>query len=178
MNRILRPALALALLALPLVADEPKTEPKKSDAPVTTAAAPAPATTDSPLVAASKRSRRLGKKPANVITNETLKSSGKNAHVTTTTNPAAPPLKMADPKPTPEMVDAANKAKQRAEAEKAAANLKKAEEQKQRRADRKARAIEEGTGDQEVPDADAEDYHGRPEDLKPEGPAPPPPAIR
>lgn len=46
--------------------------------PVVTTTAP-----DSPLVAASKRANRRGKKPANVITNETLRNS--RGHVTTTT---------------------------------------------------------------------------------------------
>jgi hypothetical protein len=43
---------------------------------------------DSPLVAAAKRSKRLGQKPAMVITNEMLASSGASAHVTTTKSQA------------------------------------------------------------------------------------------
>ena len=53
---------------------------------------------DSPLVAAAKRSNRLGKKPAMVITNETLKSSGAKAHVTTTASqPALPAAQASKP---------------------------------------------------------------------------------
>ena len=39
---------------------------------------------DSPLVAAAKRSRRLGQRTAVVITNETLAKTGASAHITTT----------------------------------------------------------------------------------------------
>lgn len=61
-----------ALIALPVIADEPK--------PVQ----------DSPLVAAAKRSKAT-KKQAIVITNETLKQSGTDAHITTTKKQAALP---------------------------------------------------------------------------------------
>ena len=77
------------LLALPVAADEPakKTEPQKPAAQGTVLTPPAAAEVgDSPLVAASKRANRKGKKATNVITNETLKQP-KKAHITTTTNP-------------------------------------------------------------------------------------------
>lgn len=82
MTRAMTSMLTLALLALPVLAEEPK----KTETPAQ----------DSPLVAAAKRSNRLGKKPTNVITNETLKKSGANAHVTTTANQKKLPL----PQPT------------------------------------------------------------------------------
>lgn len=65
------------LVSMPLHADEPKAQETAS-----AAAEPAPA--DSPLVSAAKRANRLGKKkPANVITNESVKRS--KGHITTTT---------------------------------------------------------------------------------------------
>ena len=73
MNRAMTSMLTLALLALPVLAEEAK----KTETPAQ----------DSPLVAAAKRANRLGKKPTNVITNETVKKSGNTGHVTTTTNP-------------------------------------------------------------------------------------------
>lgn len=88
--------LTLALFALPLVADEAaKKDDTQKAAPQATVLTPAPAeaTVDSPLVAASKRANRKGKRPANVITNETLKLP-KNAHITTTTNPGPTPVKV------------------------------------------------------------------------------------
>jgi hypothetical protein len=73
-------ALATAILsiALPLAAAESTPQD-----------APKPAAQDSPLVAAAKRANRLGKKPAFVITNETLRTMT-NAHLTTSA--AAVPL--------------------------------------------------------------------------------------
>lgn len=82
------------LLALPVAADEAakKTEPQKPAAQGTVLTPPAAVDAgDSPLVAASKRANRKGKKATNVITNETLKQP-KNAHITTTTNPGPAPL--------------------------------------------------------------------------------------
>src|SRR5262245_13514447 len=100
MKRALTALFALTMLAVPLAADEPKKE-----------SAPAPQQ-DSALVAAAKRTHRLGKKPTNVITNETLKKSGTNAHVTTTDTQAK--IKMpAPPKPTPEMIAATEKAQKK-----------------------------------------------------------------
>ncbi len=96
---------ALALAALPLFAEEPakKTEPAAKPAAASQPAPPA----DSPLVAAARRTNRLGKKPAKVITNSTLTKAGSaTAHVTTTETqaPLILPPPLAEPRPTPEMV--------------------------------------------------------------------------
>jgi hypothetical protein len=122
MKRTLATVLTLAL-ALPLLAEEAK---KSEETPKT-----APA--DSPLVAAAKRSNRLGKKPSSkVITNQTLKTSGANAHVTTTSSQTSlePMLKRPAAKPTPEMI-AAEQAAQRRKAEAEAAAKKQEAQQKQ-----------------------------------------------
>ncbi|HKO56377.1 MAG TPA: hypothetical protein VJ276_10900 [Thermoanaerobaculia bacterium] len=71
-------ATAIVSIALPLAAAE-----------ATSQDAPKPAVQDSPLVAAAKRANRLGKKPAFVITNETLRTMT-NAHLTTSST--VPPL--------------------------------------------------------------------------------------
>jgi hypothetical protein len=148
--------LALALLAVPLCADEAKKPAKNGDkkpaaqktetaqqpqAPVVTPGEPT--AEDSPLVQAAKRSNRLGKKPTNVITNETLKKSGEKAHVTTTKEQDSmyiPPAHK-QPAPTPEMI-AAKRAELRRKAEAAA----KEEERKkaEAREARMARAAEAG----------------------------------
>ena len=75
MNRVFTFAAAF-VVATPLFAAEP---PKPIANPVQQAPQG-----DSPLVAAAKRSGRLGKKPAMVITNETLVRSG--GHFTTTSD--------------------------------------------------------------------------------------------
>jgi len=72
MNRAVTFVAALAVAA-PLFAADPK--------PIATPSTQ-PAQGDSPLVAAAKRANRLGKKPAMVITNDTLLTSG--GHFTTT----------------------------------------------------------------------------------------------
>lgn len=129
MTRALTSALALALLALPLVADEPK----KSE---TKAAATQPAAEDSPLVAASKRMNRLGRKPkSKVITNETLKQAGDGAHVTTSEQQPAirMPAPSRAPEPTPEMMAAKKRAEEQKLAAEAEAAKQKAEEQRLRR---------------------------------------------
>ncbi len=128
MTRAMTSMLTLALLALPVLAEEPK----KTETPAQ----------DSPLVAASKRANRLGKKkPANVITNETVKKSGATAHVTTTTNPAKlpapPPAKPA------ETVHAAKVTEQPKPAATTPEDKKKTEEERQRRLAMAAEAVEE-----------------------------------
>lgn len=101
---------AVALLALPLVADEAKPKTKTSTTKTQTQSAPpaepravqapAPTVEDSPLVAAAKRANRLGKTPKFVITSETLVTSG--GHFTTTeqqydvSNAAPPPPTQAE----------------------------------------------------------------------------------
>lgn len=74
MNRTLSFA-AMFLLAAPLFAADPKPVSNPTQQP---------AQGDSPLVAAAKRTGRLGKKPAFVITNDNLVTSG--GHFTTTSS--------------------------------------------------------------------------------------------
>jgi hypothetical protein len=148
MNRVLTSTLA-ALLALPLIADEPKKTETAKPPQAATAAQPAPE--DSPLVAASKRANRLGRKPKSkiVITNETLKQSGAGAHVTTSevqpgiNIPPPPP----PPRPTPEMVAA----KRTAEQQKVAAQVAAAKEQKEAEQRAKQNAAWEAV-EEEYPD--------------------------
>jgi hypothetical protein len=150
--------LSLTLAALPLFADEAKkSETKKSEetAKAAPAAAPAqaPAAEQSPLVAAAKRTNRLGKKPANVITNDTLKKSGSTAHVTTSEKVVPMPVPPADaPHPTPEMIADREKAEKKKYEEQKAAEKKKADEA---RAARRAAAAE----------MTEEEYH--PDDVDP-----------
>lgn len=104
MKKVLTITTAL-LLALPAFADDAKkAEPQKTTSTAQPAATAtvldgAPATansTDSPLVAASKRANRKGKKATNVITNESIKKPS-GAHVTTShTTPAPLPRVPAD----------------------------------------------------------------------------------
>jgi hypothetical protein len=56
---------------------------------------------DSPMVQAAKRSKRLGKKPALVITNENLTRFEGAAHITTTNNQPELPHLSPPPSPTP-----------------------------------------------------------------------------
>jgi hypothetical protein len=122
MKRILVTTAMLAL-ALPMLADEPK----KSEPAQTTTAATQP---DSPLAAAAKRANRLGKKPTSkvVITNDTLKSSGQNAHVTTTDKLRALPRGQAEP--SQEVLELQAREEKRKAAAEAAA--KKEKEEKER----------------------------------------------
>ncbi len=108
-------------LALTLLADEPK--PAQT---TTTAQA------DSPLVAAAKRANRLGKKSSSkvVITNETLKTSGQNAHVTTAETQRDLPKVAVEP--SQEVKELQQREKDRKAAAEAAA--KKEKEAKQREA--------------------------------------------
>ena len=153
---VMKRALALIfVVALPLAADEPKsanTETAPAQA-TTAAAAPAPeAQADSPLVAAAKRANRKGRKPSILITNETLKTVGANAHVTTTAtqNTIAMPKPLDPPRPTPEMAHVrAQEIKKKALAEEAE-KQKKADDEKERKKREAAAAAEEGydgTGD-------------------------------
>ncbi len=100
---------------------------------------------DSPMVAAAKRANRKGKKPTNVITNETLSKSGATAHVTTTATqkPFAAPKPYVPPPPTPDMVAQQQReaAKKRAAAQ--AAAQAKAEEAKSKSTEAAASGAEE-----------------------------------
>lgn len=124
-----------AMLALPLLADEPK----KTDETQTK-------TTDSPLVAAAKKSRvSRAKKQGIVITNDSLKHS-KGGHVTTTKVEAAPVV--AEPQPGPEAKLIAeqkkNEAARKAREEKNAAEKKAQEDKRMKARERYAEQGEEG----------------------------------
>jgi hypothetical protein len=129
---------AAVMLPLLAIADEPASAAPPAAA-TTTTAAPAQ---DSPMVAAAKRAKRKGRKPANVITNETLSKSGAGAHVTTTAvqRPFASPKSYDPPAPTPEMIaNRARESEKRRAAAEAAAQAKAAAE-----ATQKAAAVAEG----------------------------------
>lgn len=137
--------LAVALPLLPLLADEPKSANTETKKDTTATAAPA-AQPDSPLVAAAKRANRKGRKPSNLITNDTLKASGANAHVTTTTAQATinMPKPLEPPRPTPEMEASRQQAEQRKQVAEQAEKDRKAKEEKTRAAEQAAAAAEEG----------------------------------
>lgn len=166
MKRVL-PFLAATLVALPLFAADPQTDAKKAkpeDKPAkpvekvlgteSTAAVQTDgtvqATGDSPLVAAAKRSNRLGgpKKAKTVITNDTLlkdnSSGASNVHVTTTAKQYDLPKQPA--KSPTEVTAEENAAKVKAAEAEA---KKKADEQKKKDEDRKqrARAMNDAAGD-------------------------------
>lgn len=116
-----------AMLALPLFAAG---EPKKETAAPAQVQAPAPATGDSPLVAASKARRARRNASRIVITNETLAKSGGNAHVTTTA--VQQPIRVPPPPAkTLEQRMAEQKAEQRRVEAVQAANRAKAEQERQ-----------------------------------------------
>lgn len=137
--------LAVALVALPILAEDAAKKP-----------APAPVQQqDSPLVAAARRSNRLGKKkPANLITNANLtKASG--ARVTTTENLGTInlPPPPDPPRATPEMAAQAKKAEQMTKDEVAAQKAKLKELDRQKRMEAAASQAEDGMfGDLEDPD--------------------------
>ena len=182
LSRALIPlAMAAALpiaVAMPLLAEEKAKsaetqKAKPAQAAATTPAATVPAAQDSPLVAAARRMNRLGKKPTNVITNETLTKSSGTAHVTTASTPLKPivlPPAAGTPNPTPEMVAAAKVAEERKKAEMAAAQKAKAEEARRGRVETGARMSEESL--EERYEADAESYQG-PEVTTVHSPPPP-----
>jgi hypothetical protein len=179
MKRVLTLTIAL-VAALPLFAEEKaKTTDAQQPASTTTAKpADAPAPQDSPLVAAAKRMNRRGKKPTNVITNETLTKSGGTAHVTTAATPLKPinlPPPAAEPNPTPEMAAAKKAADEKKRADAAAAAKQKAEAERQERIHTGARMAEESL--EERYEAEAESYKGdQPKGGPPDPtPAPPPP---
>jgi len=153
----------ILVLALPVLAEEKKAEQPaattttastKADAtaaaktqPASAQSAAQPAQPDSPLVAAAKRTNRLGKKkPTNVITNETLKSAGANAHVTTTQTQAIfqMPQPLEPPHDTPEMAAAKAQQAQRKQAAEQAETDRKAKEEQAKKQEAEAAAREEG----------------------------------
>ena len=111
------------------------------------------------MVAAAKRANRKGRKPANVITNETLARSGAGAHITTTTTqrPFVAPKAYEAPAPTPEMVaQQAREAEKRRAAAKTAKQKRTAEAQENAAAAAAAAAEEGLYDDVDVDPAQAE----------------------
>ena len=161
---------AMLALALPMLADEPKKseEPKPKPAQTTTAAATTTATSDSPLVAAAKRSNRLGKKSTSkVITNDTLKTSGQNAHVTTTATLRE--LPKGEPEPSQEVMQLQQREKDRKAAAEAAAKKEKEAKQHEMKAAYTAERAEEEYPD-DVDPAQAEKQQqdaNKPKEEKP-----------
>ncbi len=151
---VMKRTLIVFALALPLMAEEPRsantaTAPAKTETTAqTTSTAAAPATQpDSPLVAAAKRANRKGRKStAILITDENLKSSGTNAHVTTTTNNTTiqMPKPLEAPHPTPEMEHVRQQAEHQKQVAEKEAKERKVQEDKERAAQRAAAAAEEG----------------------------------
>jgi hypothetical protein len=136
----------LALAALSLYAADPQT-PKDNPTPPPThvqtlfSAQPVGAV-DSPLVRAAKATNRLGKKPSQVITNETLVREG--GHFTTTT-PEAQALLPKVSKPAGPSLEQMGADARRARAETAAAaDLASKNEEKKRIAAGRAPAQKEG----------------------------------
>lgn len=165
-----------AAIALPLLAEEPakttaaKPADAKPKAAATSAAAPAPQQPESPLVAAARRANRLGKKPANVITNDNLVKAGTTGHVTTTLNQPAISLPKefeGAARPTPEMI-AAKKADERRKALEAEAVQKREEEAKrQRRLDAAAAYAEDGMLNEGDADSSAAEHEVQVQSEKP-----------
>jgi hypothetical protein len=135
----------LAFAALSLYAADPQTS-KDSPAPPTLhvqtlLSVQTVGTGDSPLVRAAKATNRLGKKPSQVITNETLVREG--GHFTTTTPEAQAQLPTAKPTgPSPDQL-AAEARRAKAQAIAADAQARK-DEEKKRLAAARAAAIREG----------------------------------
>jgi hypothetical protein len=167
--------IVVAAVALPVMAEEKSKQTASTEAKTTATAettkaqaADAPQA-DSPLVAASKRANRLGKKPTNVITNETLKQSGAGAHVTTTSQQPRfqAPEYVPPPRPTPEMEAAARRAvEDKARAKKAAEQQKAAEAEQARRAGAAA-AADDGYYTEEAEYADPTSEEGTVPQQKP-----------
>ncbi|HET7433114.1 MAG TPA: hypothetical protein VFN10_00230 [Thermoanaerobaculia bacterium] len=140
-----------ALAAMPLLADDKPAatlsaaattapQPKVLQAPDTGAA-----TTDSPLVAAAKKSKaKRATSKSTVITQETLSKIGSEAHVTTTSNGRT--LNMPAPaqelRPTPEMIAADDRLREKRAQEKKDAAAKVEADRKQRRLEAAAAAAE------------------------------------
>ena len=155
MKHSLTIAAALALTLGAFADDQAAT----AAAPATTTTAPAAAApVDSPLVAAAKRANRKGRKPAHVITNDTLNKSGAGTHVTTTAQqrPLVMPKAPVPPRDVP-TAPAGEVQKRIAEQEAAA---KKAAESQTLSAAEAAAAAEEGVYDDlETDPAQAEKAH-------------------
>lgn len=151
-------ACSLLLAASVLSADETKKAEPKPAAPATSTApvvnAP-PGPTDSPLVAAAKKSKRNQAKPKNVITNDTLAKSG--GHLTE--SPKLPDLPTPPPPPKPAPVDplAADRAR-RAELQKKQDEEKKLAEKKKADGARARAASENDSLDERFEDPAAAEH--------------------
>jgi hypothetical protein len=157
MKHALTIAAALALTLGALADEQSGTAAAPASTP-STATASAPG--DSPLVAAAKRANRKGRKPAHVITNDTLNKTGAGAHVTTAARqrPFVMPKAYEPPIPTPEMAAAQARElqKSRAAEQEAAARKKAAEGQPLSEAEAAAMAEEGVYEDLEADPAQAE----------------------
>ncbi|HUR82566.1 MAG TPA: hypothetical protein VM733_17515 [Thermoanaerobaculia bacterium] len=110
---------------------------------------------DSPMVAAAKRANRKGKKPANVITNETLSKAGSGAHITTaaTQKPFVAPKPYVPPRPTPDMIAQQQRDAAKRKAETEAAARVKAEASRNESREAAASASEEALFDDDEAEA-------------------------
>lgn len=136
MKRVLL-VLVAATLAVPLWSDEVKKEqprpakPAESAPATTTISTTTSSSGDSIFVQAARRANRKGKKPTNVITNDTLSKSGGKSHITTTASQYA--VSIPEVEPTAEMKARVVQAEaKKAADEKAAAERKKAEARQER----------------------------------------------
>lgn len=155
-----------AVVALPLLAEEPaKTTAATQTSTTTTAAAPA-AQQDSPLVAAAKRANRLGKKPTNVITNQNLVKASNATRVTTTANQGSINMP-APPQPTPEMIHQQKMAEQRRQAEAEAKRNQERERRDRQKRERLYNRAEEGMFDEGDSDAAAAEQEAAQSPKKP-----------
>ena len=136
----------LALAAVPVFAGEPAKKTESETArPKTISAAPA-SQTDSPLVAAARRTNR-GKKSTRKITNANLgKYGSSSANITTTAKQE--PIVMPDPlpasEPTAEMKHTAEREAARVAAQEIAEKKRKEEAEAKRKAAAAAERAEEG----------------------------------
>jgi hypothetical protein len=144
----------IVVLALPLAAQD--AQPVKQ--------------ADSPLVAASKRANRKGKKVTNVITNDMIRqtAAASAGHVTTTTVQAPVP-RLPEPIATPEMEAIAARNAERAKVARETEEKKKAEDKKKARmaAMRAAAAEGELYDDAEIDAAQFEEAAGEAAQQKP-----------
>jgi hypothetical protein len=133
---------------------------------------------DSPLVQAARSTHRLGKKPAIVITNDTLHSKTGAAHITTTNQTLAPMIsRSAPPAPTPEMVAAEEARKKKAVAD-ADAALKKKQDAQHREGMERAASQTEQEADvlyEEDPTQTEHEMEKAAQPVTPQAPAPAPP---
>ncbi|MDP9360249.1 MAG: hypothetical protein M3P29_02230 [Acidobacteriota bacterium] len=166
---------SLALVALSLYAAEPQAQGKddaKSQAathsPTLFSATETVGIGDSPLVRAAKASRRPGKKSSIVITNETLVRTG--GHFTTTTPEAQQPLPTVRPGTDPSWDQMAADARRKTiQAAAAAAEARKAEDQKRIAAARSAALMEGDTPESTYNEPPA--LEGTMQQLKPTTPS-------